>query len=197
MNTASVCPSCAAPFSPTKNQCDYCGIQVTVKGSSFAEPAAGFQATTSAVASGLAEVPDTPTHASVSSEIDVNYTPSQRGPVRFSTFWPAISCCVWKSFDFRGRASLGEFWWWTTAYIIVFLTLAAIEGETSSSLTGLLSILAFFAGTSVTIRRLHDVRISGWNYLWVFTGFGFFWICYVLLKPGDRGVNQWGIPSRL
>ena len=78
------------------------------------------------------------------------------------TFSEAISTCFSKYFDFNGRASRSEFWWFalfqnSLFFGVTFLTL-------TTSMIPLIVTFVIFAipGIAVSVRRLHDVGYSGW-----------------------------------
>ena len=74
-------------------------------------------------------------------------------------------------FNFTGRASRSEFWWFTLAYFIVIFIISFIEGflmalsgnYTGTPIVSNLLILAMFIGQlSLNARRLQDRGYSGW-----------------------------------
>ena len=90
---------------------------------------------------------------------------------------------------FDGRASRGEYWWWTLGVSLVFVALAVVAGvlaaATSSStgepsplvgVLGLVFLLALLAvivpSIALSVRRLHDADYSGWLYLLTLTSIG-------------------------
>lgn len=90
---------------------------------------------------------------------------------------------------FDGRASRGEYWWWTLGVSLVFVVLtilvALLAAATSSStgepsaLVGVLVIVLVLAALAVvvpsiaiSVRRLHDADYSGWLYLLTLTSIG-------------------------
>lgn len=98
----------------------------------------------------------------------------------------AVKRFVRKYAVFHGRASRAEFWWLYLAYVIVFFGLvivgmiAGIPGSSMDSdgtwepgpgfvpfgmLITLLMLGTIVPSISVTVRRLHDVDLSGWLFL--------------------------------
>lgn len=74
-------------------------------------------------------------------------------------------------FNFTGRASRSEFWWFALAYFIVIFVISFIEGfvmalsgsYTATPIVSNLLILALFIGQlSLNARRLQDRGHSGW-----------------------------------
>lgn len=106
---------------------------------------------------------------------------------------------------FSGRATRSEFWWFVLAYVIVFLGTsmagAAFEGagmRRASDLLGMTLMLLIFAllvpTLAVTVRRLHDVGMSGAMVLIALVPFfgsiALIIICAQRSKPGH---NQYGL----
>ena len=85
----------------------------------------------------------------------------------------AISTCFRKYFDFSGRASRPEFWWFTLFAVTVSLVAQLVEWiintATGSSdgpriLSTVLGLALFVPSLSVAWRRLHDTGHPGWIY---------------------------------
>ena len=92
--------------------------------------------------------------------------------------------------NFRGRASRADSIWWAIFTIVINIVLSQIDPKYGSIFT----IIFFLPGLSLTIRRLHDINKSGWNYLWILTIIGIFPIMYwTLFKAGDIDENKYGI----
>ena len=91
----------------------------------------------------------------VSSETDDNEVGQKR------TFFEAIKVCFKKAFVFSGRASRSEYWW----FVLFSILLGAASGIIDLELRGvsaLVSLVLFFPSLAVAIRRMHDVKRSGW-----------------------------------
>lgn len=69
-------------------------------------------------------------------------------------------------FTFRGRASRGEFWWFTLFYMIVLIVLSIVDFNLIDSpyapFSSLFMLLNIFPVYTVSTRRLHDTGNSGW-----------------------------------
>jgi uncharacterized membrane protein YhaH (DUF805 family) len=64
---------------------------------------------------------------------------------------------AWKrSFDFKGRSSRAEYWWFILATNIVIAIVFAIANATVVDLTAVYSLASLPATAAVTARRLHD-----------------------------------------
>ncbi|MFZ4863429.1 DUF805 domain-containing protein [Sphingobacterium sp. Mn56C] len=102
--------------------------------------------------------------------------------------------------NFNGRARRKEYWMFTLFYFIFNLVVSSADRIFSLNYgdldTGVLSsiygLALFIPSLAVTIRRLHDTGKSGWNYLWIFTIIGAFYVLYLLIKEGDFGQNEYG-----
>jgi len=82
-------------------------------------------------------------------------------------FSKAIKLGVQRSFDFRGRASRSEFWWMYLLYMLfmtMFVQLAGPMVDTVVDWSYLIgaAILGPMFLISVTVRRMHDIGLSGW-----------------------------------
>ena len=102
----------------------------------------------------------------------------------YMNFTESIQTCYKKFFDFSGRASKSEYWWFQLYGIIIYGLLFVFQGD----LVLVFSILAI-ANTiplwAAAVRRLHDTDKSGWFVLISFIPFiGFFILIGVLLMAG-------------
>ncbi len=101
-------------------------------------------------------------------------------------------------FTFRGRASRGEFWWFTLFYTIVLIVLTLVDFRLIDSpytpLSALFMLFNFFPLYTVSTRRLHDTGNSGWwivaqlvapMVLMAVAGVAFFQQLYALDTTGD------------
>ena len=108
-------------------------------------------------------------------------------------------------FDFSGRSSRSEYWWWalfvtiagvvlTYADILIGTYSADTESGLSASIFGLVTLIP---GIAVGVRRLHDINKTGW---WMLFAVLFFWLLlipillllYWATRPGDQGDNKYG-----
>ena len=86
--------------------------------------------------------------------------------------------------DFEGKSTVGDFWWYVLAGLIVSFAIGLIEnvlgmGSTCSItgttiackggiLTSLYSLATFIPGLALAVRRLRDAGRSPLNLLWIF-----------------------------
>ena len=72
----------------------------------------------------------------------------------------------WKGIvDFSGKATRAEFWTFSIVNWVLETLLAGILGGAIGTIVGVLLLIANFA---IGTRRFHDIKKSGWNWLWVF-----------------------------
>ena len=111
------------------------------------------------------------------------------GPVEaFTTAWR-------KSFDYEGRATRAEFWWFYLMNSLAAVSLALVFFVASfNSTPGLVypftSIYFFgqiFPNLSICIRRLRD---AGKKWTWIFINLvpfiGGFWFIYLACQPSEQ-----------
>ena len=89
-------------------------------------------------------------------------------------FPQSVSTCFQKYFDFKGRASRSEFWYFFLFYIITSFLVGWVIGSFVALLGGSVNVLLvvlsvvfialFIPALSVTVRRFHDFGVSGWMY---------------------------------
>ena len=93
----------------------------------------------------------------------------------------AIKIGFTKSFQFSGRASRSEFWWFFLFQIIV-MVIASFLGDVVSGIVSIALLLPAFA---VGARRLHDIGRSGWWQLLTLTGIGVLLLIYWWVQPSE------------
>lgn len=129
-------------------------------------------------------------------------------------FVESIKTCFSKYATFSGRATRSEFWWFALFLTILGFVASIVDevlgtqfdlgfdpytGATNNPMGyGKVAALAYLGMLlpyyAVLTRRLHDTGRSGWNFLWVFTIVGAFFLLYWLCKASDGG-NAYGSPS--
>lgn len=119
-------------------------------------------------------------------------TATRSGPVSFGE---AASRGFAKLFDFNGRATRAEFWWFYLLLMIIWLPLCffaisfGFQGQAIQFLG-----YAFWAVvlSGVGARRLHDTNHSGWWQLLMFTGIGAIALLIWWCQKGTPGRNRFG-----
>jgi uncharacterized membrane protein YhaH (DUF805 family) len=98
--------------------------------------------------------------------------------IKNMTFTESIKTCFKKCFDYKGRASRSEFWWFWLFYIIIMnifniIVRARFQENTGFYIfvisCGVIILAILLALVSAFVRRLHDTNRSGWwLLLWIF-----------------------------
>ena len=92
------------------------------------------------------------------------------------SFVGAVKLGFQRYFDFSGRSTRAEFWWWilfgflATFVFTIVDNILGTNGEDGGTglITGLWQLATLMPGLAVTVRRLHDINKSGW---WLLLGF--------------------------
>ena len=91
------------------------------------------------------------------------------------SFIGAIKLGFKRYFEFSGRSTRAEYWWWVLFAFLAAVVLTIVDnilgtnGEVSGTgvITGLWGLATLIPGLAVTVRRLHDINKSGW---WLLLG---------------------------
>ncbi|MDO7926691.1 DUF805 domain-containing protein [Pseudomonas sp. KFB-139] len=106
-----------------------------------------------------------------------------------------------KTFDFSGRASRMELFVFALLCSVLFAVAVAIDHSTDwlypetgiGGTTFLLSLAMFMTNLSLTVRRLHDINLSGWCVLvGLIPILGPLAQISLLFLPGTDGANDYG-----
>lgn len=99
-----------------------------------------------------------------------------------------------KYFDFSGRATRSEFWWFALFHFIIAVVLAvlSVAAEWLMILYILYGLGTLIPALGVTVRRLHDTGRSGWWYFITFVPLIGFFILLVFLVGGSDNENRYG-----
>ena len=114
----------------------------------------------------------------------------------------SISHCFSNYFNFNGRSSRSEFWWFEL-FAISLSVLGSVwdasMGDTSGSgmMYWLFTAATFFPIIAVGARRLHDVDKSGWWQLIAFTIVGLIPLIIWLATEGTKKSNYHGKSIKL
>ena len=103
---------------------------------------------------------------------------------------------------FSGRACRKEYWAFTTLDSVLMYGSIVVAGQAGVAHSkwfyiplGIYAVLMIIPRLSVTFRRLHDANASGAFILWYALPIaGFFIVSIQLLRKGDRGENNYGLP---
>ena len=112
-----------------------------------------------------------------------------------ATFSEAATRGFSRLFDFSGRASRSEFWWFYLLLVLIWLPLcfvtvnAGVRVE-AMQLLGYIYWAVLLSG--VGARRLHDTNHSGWWQLLILTGIGGLVLLVWWCQKGTVGQNRFG-----
>ena len=113
-------------------------------------------------------------------------------PSEKMTFCQAIATCFAKYFDFKGRASRPEFWWF---YLFTtLLSWGSILVDSSQALSMIINLTVFFPVIAAGSRRLHDTNRSGWWQLLMLTVIGLIPLIIWWASKGTDQENEYGSP---
>jgi uncharacterized membrane protein YhaH (DUF805 family) len=109
------------------------------------------------------------------------------------TFGNAISTCFSKFFDFKGRATRPEFWWF---YLFtVLLSWGSILVDPSQVLSSIINLVLLFPVIAAGARRLHDTNRSGWWQLLMLTVIGLIPLIIWWASEGNGEENKYENPA--
>ena len=114
------------------------------------------------------------------------------------SFVGAVKLGFQRYFDFSGRSTRAEFWWWILFGFLVAIVLTIVDNILGTGvLAGLWGLATLIPGLAVTVRRLHDINKSGW---WLLLGFlSWLIIPFIVLlvwciRPSSDEANRYNPP---
>ena len=115
-------------------------------------------------------------------------------------FGEAISRGFRNYFNFSGRATRAEYWWWGLFIVLVSIVLKVVEtlfGEVGQWVSLLVQLPVLLPSLALGARRLHDINRTGWWLLLLFV-LVVGWILLIVwaIKRGDKGPNKYGPDPR-
>lgn len=120
------------------------------------------------------------------------------------TFILAVKSGFINCFNFKGRATRAEYWYFffsTHVLYLISLFITHLNGDINYfiSVNVAVYILLLYLNIATAIRRLHDINKTGWWYLLIFIPIINIFIIFVFLywfcKKGTAGDNNYGPPS--
>lgn len=104
-----------------------------------------------------------------------------------------------RSFDFSGRATRPEFWWFMGLSMLFSVVVGAVAGivspDASDLASALFSLVHLLPTLAVGARRLHDTGRTGWWQLVVLVPLvGFIVLVFFMVRRSDEGDNAYGSP---
>ena len=106
-------------------------------------------------------------------------------------FIESIQTCYKKFFDFSGRASKSEYWWFQLYNAIIYVLIFVFQGDLVLLLS-ILIIVNLIPVYAVGVRRIHDSDKSGWFVLISLIPLIGLYIFVLLLQDGSKGKNRFG-----
>ena len=109
--------------------------------------------------------------------------------------------CLKQYADFSGRARRTEYWMFVLFNMIIAFVLGFLDGILGwiepgiglGVLGGIYSLAVLIPGLAVTVRRLHDIGKSGWNYFIILIPIvGAIILLVWLCREGESRNNDWG-----
>ena len=110
-------------------------------------------------------------------------------------FVESIQTCYKKFFDFSGRASKSEYWWFQLYNAIIYVLTFVFQGDLVL-LFSILIIVNLIPVYAVGVRRIHDSDTSGWFVLISLIPLIGLYIFVLLLQDGSKGKNRFGIKPK-
>ena len=110
-------------------------------------------------------------------------------------FLESIQTCYKKFFDFSGRASKSEYWWFQLYNAIIYVLTFVFQGDLVL-LFSILIIVNLIPVYAVGVRRIHDSDKSGWLVLISLIPLIGLYIFVLLLQDGSKGKNRFGIKPK-
>ena len=106
-------------------------------------------------------------------------------------FVESIQTCYKKFFDFSGRASKSEYWWFQLYNAIIYVLSFVFQGDLVLLLS-ILIIVNLIPVYAVGVRRIHDSDKSGWFVLISLIPLIGLYLFVLLLQDGSKGKNRFG-----
>lgn len=104
--------------------------------------------------------------------------------------------------EFSGRARRSEYWFFTLFNVLITLVLAllganlvrllGLNANGSLGLAYLYLLVSLLPTVAVSVRRLHDIGLSGWWYLIVFVPLGGLVLTILAIVDSQAGANRFG-----
>ena len=96
------------------------------------------------------------------------------------SFFDAVASAFKRNLEFSGRSSRSEFWYFILFFILLYMLTFSLSineldqfyehdpeeflSNSLNSLFGLAFILTLMPSISISVRRFHDINMSGWWY---------------------------------
>ena len=110
-------------------------------------------------------------------------------------FLDSFQTCYKKIFNYKGRASKSEYWWFQLYISLLTVLTYKLLDQSNPYGEVLVGLWAFnnLPLLAAAIRRFHDMNKSGWMLLYSFIPLvGSFIVLIMLLGDGTKGKNEFG-----
>lgn len=116
----------------------------------------------------------------------------------------ATKTALTRLFDYKGRSSRAEFWWFMLVFIGSIFLIAIIDMELEDlplymefqpfimMIGGAFYVPFLLAFIALGVRRLHDTERSGWWLLMIAFHLAAIFLGIMLAQRGTRGPNKFG-----
>lgn len=116
----------------------------------------------------------------------------------------ATKTALTRLFDYKGRSSRAEFWWFTLLFIGTIFILAIIDTEMADMpfykdyqpiimmIGGAFYVPFLMAFIALGVRRLHDTERSGWWLCMIAFHLAAIFLIIMLAQRGTMGPNKFG-----
>lgn len=97
--------------------------------------------------------------------------------------------------NFSGRARRAEFGWFVLLSWVVLIVLSIVtgDGDVGGAVVGIFWLAGFIPYLAVSVRRLHDLNISGWALLAMIVPLvNLIFFLFLLFSDSRPAPNQWG-----
>ena len=123
------------------------------------------------------------------------------------SFQNAVGLGFQHYFDFKGRSTRSEYWWWLLFVVLAGIALTIVDmgigtfnyESGDGLLSGLFKLATLIPGLALGARRLRDINKSAW---WLLMWLSFLLIIPVIVllvwaaRQGDNGTNRYGPDPR-
>ena len=113
-------------------------------------------------------------------------------------FQAAVRLGFMRYFDFRGRSTRAEYWWFTLFVFIGSIVTSTLDlimgtgGPEGGLIEGVFSLITLIPSIAIAVRRLHDVNRTGWWLLIGFTIIGIIPLFIWAIQLGNQEPNRYG-----
>ena len=113
-------------------------------------------------------------------------------------FQTAVRLGFIRYFDFRGRSTRAEYWWFTLFLFLGSIVTSILDsfmgtgGPEGGLIEGIFSLITLIPSIAICVRRLHDINRTGWGLLIGFTIIGIIPLVIWAIQPGNQESNRYG-----